>query len=230
MRLNSPLELMHFTLTYRGSLPCQGKNDARKAEKHEIRRAFSTQLWELWQQKPILRHAVREWSSFATQSGLRADEKYAALKKYEEELDQYGERKHIIRSFERGQALFVPLVSSHLNLICELDILFLRAEPPGKLFTTNHAGDLDNRLKVLFDALRMPADVNELPPAFEPSPGEQICYCLLENDNLVTAVRLESERLLDVPASTPNLVELVVRVAIKTEHLTLKNLEIVGGG
>jgi hypothetical protein len=38
-----------------------------------------------------------------------------------------------------------------LNLLCTLDILFLHPDKPGNLWT----GDVDNRIKALFDSLRI---------------------------------------------------------------------------
>ena len=48
---------------------------------------------------------------------------------------------------------FVPTISTHLA--AELDIVFLRQQARGQLL--GEGGDIDNRLKTLFDALRMPS-------------------------------------------------------------------------
>jgi hypothetical protein len=53
--------------------------------------------------------------------------------------------------------------------MCSLQILFLRHDPPGSVI---HAGDLDNRVKTLIDALRMPNDAMELAGNEKPSEGE----------------------------------------------------------
>ena len=59
------------------------------------------------------------------------------------------------------------------------------------LFITNKAGDLDNRLKVLFDALRIPRGrVAIFPGGDSPKTTEMPLCCLLEND-LITAIRKE---------------------------------------
>lgn len=110
--------------------------------------------------------------------------------------------------------------------MCELDILFLRTEPPGSLFTTNKAGDLDNRLKVLFDALRIPQADSELPPAALPSIDEDPLFCLLENDNLITAVRLESERLLYAADTERDHVRLVIKVTVKAQQFAWSTIDI----
>jgi hypothetical protein len=52
-----------------------------------------------------------------------------------------------------GDQYFLPLVSSKLKLAAELDVLFLRSGRAGVL---RGQGDIDNRLKVLFDGLSVP--------------------------------------------------------------------------
>lgn len=49
---------------------------------------------------------------------------------------------------------WLPLVREELGIAAALDILFLRRDAPGKII--GGGGDIDNRLKVLFDALRKP--------------------------------------------------------------------------
>lgn len=76
---------------------------------------------------------------------------------------------------------FVPLVTYELDLICGLDILFLRPISPGILW----AGDIDNRIKMLLDALAIPLASDDY-SSRNPAPEEQPFYCLLEQDKLIT--------------------------------------------
>jgi hypothetical protein len=46
---------------------------------------------------------------------------------------------------------------------CSIDILFLHRDAPGRIVRSG--GDIDNRIKVLFDALRVPDVCHGLPPA-----------------------------------------------------------------
>ncbi|NTU74387.1 hypothetical protein HGB07_09740, partial [Candidatus Roizmanbacteria bacterium] len=93
-----------------------------------------------------------------------------------------------------GNFRFVPLISQDLHLICELNIVMLRPEPPGLLIT--QGGDIDNRLKTLFDALRVPKNIGELPKEAAVAPDEEPFYCLLEDDNLITSISVRTDRLL----------------------------------
>jgi hypothetical protein len=62
----------------------------------------------------------------------------------------------------------------------------------------NNAGDLDNRIKTLLDALRIPANLQEIQGHMPPKITEYCC--LLENDILVSALRIETVRHTAVPA------------------------------
>jgi hypothetical protein len=61
-------------------------------------------------------------------------------------------------------------VCSQLRLVARLSIVMLRPEPPGSIITAG--GDIDNRLKTLFDALRMPKVISEIPNGDAPQIGE----------------------------------------------------------
>jgi hypothetical protein len=52
-----------------------------------------------------------------------------------------------------GTKKYAPIVAR--DLAAELDIIFLRQQAKGQLI--GEGGDIDNRLKTLFDALRMPS-------------------------------------------------------------------------
>jgi hypothetical protein len=85
---------------------------------------------------------------------------------------------------------YIPLVRKSLDLSCSLGILFLRKGDPGALVTQD--GDIDNRLKVLFDALKVPNSDNAC--AYPQS--ESSTYCLVESDNMIQGIAIETDRLL----------------------------------
>jgi len=107
-----------------------------------------------------------------------------------------------------------------MSLFAEIELDLMRPEPPGRLLT--QGGDMDNRLKTLFDALTMPRHANALPPDVQPQEGEMPFFCLLEDDNLVTSLSVKTEQLLepDVDEST---VDLLIRVSIGRTKNTLGN-------
>ena len=78
---------------------------------------------------------------------------------------------------------FIPLVNGQQAPHCRLDILFLRRDAPGNLIRSG--GDLDNRMKVLFDGLKMPSSADELGSA-TPGQDENPFFVLTEDDSLIT--------------------------------------------
>jgi hypothetical protein len=65
---------------------------------------------------------------------------------------------------------------------------------PGSVIS---AGDLDNRIKTLIDCLKIPRSKNELPADVSPLADEDPFFVLLEDDNQVTGLKVETDMLLD---------------------------------
>jgi len=127
--------------------------------------------------------------------------------------------------FRENNYRFVPLVCDRFDLLCSLDILMLRRDFP--LNSRIHAGDLDNRVKTLMDALRRPRNGSELRDNENPGAGEDPFYCLLEDDDLVSGLAVQTDMLLAPLADGSNDegdVKLVISVEIKPEHVTMFNL------
>jgi hypothetical protein len=134
-------------------------------DKQAIRRALHPQLAELWRQDPLSR-----------------------LARQRQVLNEHAFGPGTVKLLtERGRFTFVPLVTPRLNLVCHLDILFLRPGPPGSL--VQQGGDIDNRLKTLFDSLQLP-DANQVTDD-TPGDGETPFFCLLEDDGLITRVSVD---------------------------------------
>jgi hypothetical protein len=104
-------------------------------------------------------------------------------------------------------------------LICELRIFLLKPEAPGSLVT--QAGDIDNRLKTLFDALRVPTE-NEIPKDAKPEPDEDPFFCLLEDDSLIAKIEVDSDRLLRKTQKSTD-VHLDIRVVTKPTRIRIGN-------
>lgn len=166
---------LEFRLVYDGSLPAARPREKRVSEKHAIRRVFSDQLRALRDLHPRLRYdaAFADTATHDDRGGARLVHPAPA-------------------TFSRCNRTFIPLITEDHGVGCGLDILFLRRDRPGGL--VNAGGDIDNRMKVLFDALRLPSADNEVvgPPGDDPSPF----YCLLEDDKLITDIRITTDRLL----------------------------------
>jgi hypothetical protein len=203
---------MEFRLVYSGSLPSQ-PSDNRKPlmlEKHAIRRIFHPQLRELWSAVTIL----REWQH---RDFLDTDQTMPGKSAADIWADNYA----------LGPFRFLPLVTRHNGLACALDILFLRRDGPGNLVV--HGGDIDNRIKVLFDALRRPKENSEI-QGLAPDADENPFYCLMDDDSLITDVRVTTDRLLS-PVTTPGKIHdvvLVLTVKLKVIDLNRAPWEFLG--
>ena len=112
-----------------------------------------------------------------------------------------------------------------MNLVADLQIQLLRSEPPGALKA--QSGDLDNRVKTLLDALRMPRNVDELPTGDKPGHDENPLFCLLEDDALSNSFSVTTHRWLD-PKVTLKEVILMVTVRTSVTRLMARNAELAG--
>jgi hypothetical protein len=125
----------------------------------------------------------------------------------------------LLRPFE--SYTFVPLVTEEMNALAELDITLLRPEAPGGLIT--QGGDMDNRLKTLFDSLTMPRHPNALPLVSVPGQEEMPFFCLLEDDNLVVDLALRTQQLLE-PVTDTSLVDVTIVVRTRVTRQTMGNV------
>ena len=110
---------------------------------------------------------------------------------------------------EIGGYKFAPLITEKFRLIAELNISLLRPEAPGSIISKG--GDIDNRIKTLFDALKVPS-VDELPTNV--TQVETPFFCLTEDDNLFTGISINTDRLLK-PVQNDSEVVLLIHVVVK---------------
>ncbi len=173
---------MEFRLVYNGLLLGAAKNNPRSEHKHVLRQAFNVQLKTLWERSSNLRN----WDSWERPKNRLM-------------------RERLAEHFQFNGVGYVPLSWDELGVACTLDILMLRPEMPGQ--TLIKGGDIDNRLKTLFDALRMP-QVGEVS---EPATDEPF-YCLLQDDRLINNVSVTTDHLL-APVNQ-NYVQLIITVKL----------------
>ena len=223
---------MRFKLTYEGPLrstqrdPQCGQRNPLAPHKHEIRKKFHVQLKQLWQANKFLReHTVdaKEWSgqSVVPANAIGGPGFFWGREKLPERVPL---SEAIANLHRENDYRFVPLVREDFSLLCSLNILFLRRDFP--LGVMSH-GDLDNRLKTLIDTLRKPHSAAELVGNEKPGADEDPFYCLLEDDDLVTGLAVETDMLLGPLANGSNDlsdVKLVISVELKPEHVTMFNV------
>jgi hypothetical protein len=168
------------------------KSNGKPKEKHQIRCAFHPQLKRLWDQLPL-----KNYKQFIT-------------------IPPSYKPKNVIE--EHHGFYFAPLVSEKLNFITHIRVLLLRTEEPGSLIA--QSGDLDNRIKTLLDALKIPREASALPSGTVPDEAQIPFFCLLQDDSLITKLSIEADRLLD-PVKDISEVLALIRVKLASTKALL---------
>jgi hypothetical protein len=168
---NGP-KLVTIDLEYKGELP-SGQNGHSDA-KQELRRVFSSQLRLKWRDSPQLSFWDQSTFPYATRGQWH----------YESPEDVNPFYKVNVCGYDA-----MPLITWHNQLGCSLEITVIGDTRSAAAII--NAGDLDNRLKVLFDGLRMPHGPKEVPaPMF--GNGAEPMFCLLEDDSLIQKFSVEA--------------------------------------
>jgi hypothetical protein len=216
MGTGEPIEgdkIVEFRLLYSGRMVGSSKTNTRASDKHEIRREFHPQLRRLWATNQNLKMVSR-----FSASGLEELEEKLKSETFKDEDAIAAGINAISNNWQRAGFRFVPLITEELCLRCSVDILLLRPEDDHRIIM--QGGDIDARLKTLFDALRIPKNKDETGGA-SPQIGEDPFYCLLEDDGLISEVRVTTDQLLLLPkeySTTPNDVFAVISVKLQPTH------------
>jgi hypothetical protein len=209
-----------FTLGYDGPLSATTQSDNRTKEKHDIRKALSFQLAQLWAEEPALASRMKKFKDFQTATFVKDRIVLAGRSPKSKVRPHYSAYKFHLNGF-----CFVPLVTAHNNLFCELNVLLLRSGDPGHVVRRN--GDLDNRIKTLFDALRMPHDIQEL-GGVTPE-NDQPVFCLLEDDCLITKITVATQRRLRQSGERTTWVNMQIGVNVVARKITDYNRDYLTG-
>lgn len=194
---------MRFTLTYRGPLKAASGSNLSK-HKHDIRKQLDPQLQRLFEFPPL---------------STRKDK----LLDPDRHPDRApGGNSLIVKRRDIEDQLFACIVSSKLHTVAELDIMMMRPEEPGRI---TQAGDIDNRIKTLLDALKVPEQRNALPNDFVAKDDGELFFCLLEDDALVTKLSIDTDRWLDPKALERSEVWLTIKVTTRVTTQTMENFD-----
>jgi hypothetical protein len=200
---------LEFRLLYWGQVLASSNAKRRSAEKHAMRRRFHPQLRRLWDTRKVL-----QWTAWnAGAGGEIVSREGEAVIPPTGSWATYGYEKMANENTLNGFR-FVPLVTEKHVAHCAIEILFLRHEDTGNLIF--QGGDIDGRVKTIFDALRIPK-VGELAADDKPEEDEDPFFVLLEDDKLISRVDVSTEQLLLLPGErkiSPNDAFLQIRVEI----------------
>lgn len=164
-------------------------------QKWQLREAFASQLDELWRQEPLCQ--IQKFRDLSHQQ----NECYLAE--------------------VRNGITYFPIISEKIYTLAEIDILMLRPGAPG--FISVGGGDIDNRLKTLLDALQPPNGTDTYQP--DSLDLSTPISCLLQDDKLITRINVETDRLLDSPANS-NEVVLIISVHVRASSGRMCNIGI----
>lgn len=199
----SNYRMFEFRLVYQGLLLAADKEGHRSEHKQAIRRYFHPQLVNLWNTKHPLKERVDSTFKYS-QGGLFANGLEA-----------------IATAYRIGQQKFLPIVTNDDFLVCGLDILLLRRD----FSSVVNSGDLDNRIKTLIDALRIPTAAEGFS-----GPENPLC-CVMEDDRLISEIRVladylfaDPEQLVHDPKVSPSTGEYKIKEnhVIAVVHVTVK--------
>ena len=171
---------LRFLLRSRRNIPTSGKRDV--PIKQELRRQFHAQLENLWKWTPFLKGLMEQGVPAFDVESRRIKLPHGGIQYY------WGKLQGIE---------FRPLVTYGSPWECEhLDVRFLLRQE--RLDTLDPAiGDLDARVQVLCDALRIPHHKDQLIAERENIPNP--CFCLFEDDSLIQRMSVETLHLLNEP-------------------------------
>ena len=203
--------LVEFRLTYSGPLyPSTNNHPAGADHKHELRKHFHIQIRRLWQDYPHLQQ-------------MQYPPPEHVMVAYEPQISKRID--YLANQFQRNGYRFVPLVTKDLVLSCGLEILYLRRDLPGNIVKK---GDIDSRIKTLFDALKMPTNLQEFGKYTNPDSDEDPFFCLVEDDSLIGSLSVETDIMLE-PLSTETRMtkddsRLLITVKLRPSQITWSNI------
>jgi hypothetical protein len=197
--------LIEFHLLYEGQL-LGSNNESRPEEKHAIRRIFHPQLRQLWKVKQSFRYLANRFftESIDKPEVSKAWLEFSSTPHSNQEIEEYKINAGLAaigKMWTKAGFDLVPLVVPQLSPRCSIEILLLRPEEDRSIF---RRGDIDGQVRTLLDALRIPDHTGETGGA-EPSEDEKPLFCLLQDDRLVSEVKVTSDQLLMLPEQRGNL-------------------------
>jgi hypothetical protein len=123
--------------------------------------------------------------------------------------------ERLANNYSRCGYRWVPLVKE--GMLCDINVLFLRSDAPGALVKS---GDIDNRIKTLLDALRMPTKVDELGGYTTPLETEDPFFVLLDDDKNISSLSVDTDAMLEPLAGKETIdvndARLVITIGVRT--------------
>lgn len=159
-----------------------------------------------------------------------AKEKHEIRMKFSEQLGKLvktqpfilGKSKLANRKWHKNKYIFFPLVPFSSQCSASLKVRILDRQQRGYLI--GRGGDIDNRLKTILDALRIPNEGTDM-KGVAPGNRKRI-YTLLEDDRQVSSLSVEISRwMVEGP---PNEVFVIIDIETQEEQTTYQSIDVLG--
>jgi hypothetical protein len=220
---------MKFTLIYDDDLPSSNKPKPEYAAL--IRNKLHPQLADLWRRDIILRTLARTARTIPNPGagyfvGAEPIWSPSKLPEFDDPIPPLlpGQVDFCAPLVVPDLGSFIPLVRESLYLACDLGITFLRHDHD--LRVLKKGGDLDNRIKTLFDGLKMPCDRSQQGGR---EPTSDPLYVLLQDDARIHSFSLRTGTLLGESLENEKRVRINIDVTIKVLRVFAQNQCLIGG-
>ena len=125
---------------------------------------------------------------------------------------------------EHGSKRYWFLISEKLSTILDVHITLFAPHKIDSII--NNGGDIDNRIKTLFDAMRAPSVASEIPKNDDfDYQAEGGMYCLLQDDKLINRISVQSYQ--DHSPESPNHVRCLIECKTRITAALWGNLNFV---
>jgi hypothetical protein len=228
-QLAEPFELMKFTLIYDEELPPSG-NSPKPEYAALVRNKLHEQLADLWDRDIILRTLARTARTIPNPGAgylVGSEPIWSPSELPEGPIPSLmsGQTDFCSPIDVLNVGKFIPLVRNSLYLACDLNILFLRHDDDLRILQDH--GDLDGRIKTLFDGLKKPKSPEEQGGIYL---SADPLYVLLEDDALIHSFSVRTGKLLGQAVERrKKLVRLTIDVTIKVLRPFYANECLLGG-
>jgi hypothetical protein len=109
---------------------------------------------------------------------------------------------------------FICLVSHKLKMYVDLQITLYSA------YKNRSFKDIDNKLKILFDALQMPRVKGEIPVNWTPEKKEKPLLCLLSDDKLIYKLHVDTDFILQEDFFEKEEMACIIKIKIKSNKFS----------
>ena len=115
-----------------------------------------------------------------------------------------------------GNNDFIHLVTNKLNMFVNLKIQIYSK------YRNRSFKDIDNKLKIIFDALQVPREKKNIPSSWNSKLNDRPILCLLSDDRLIYSLKVDTDYILDTNLLKTEELFVIIKVEIKSNVFNSK--------